>query len=80
VYCLVARTAPHYLLYYHSGYARLSLQRYGLDAGSLADPLVHLTNAAMQKKHPDYCKQVRVWPFSSDVLHTVLKSIHSCKS
>jgi Tubulin-tyrosine ligase family len=55
---LIARTAPHYLLYYHSGYARLSLVPYGLDAAALADPLVHLTNAAMQKKHPSYSDQV----------------------
>ena len=54
-YLLVARNDPTYLAYYHSGYCRLTLEKYDLSS-SLEDPLVHLTNAAIQKKHPMYDK------------------------
>jgi hypothetical protein len=54
VYCLVARTSP-WLLYFHSGYLRLSLDEYSLE--SFTDPSqrhVHLTNASVMKNHPEY--------------------------
>jgi hypothetical protein len=54
VYCLVARTSP-WVLYFHHGYLRLSLDEYSLE--SATDPenrYVHLTNASVQKKHPEY--------------------------
>jgi hypothetical protein len=56
-FCLVARTAPSWLLYFHHGFARLSLEEYSLD--SAADPMqrhVHLTNVSVQKAHPNYTK------------------------
>ena len=60
-YCLVARTAPHALVLYHGGYVRLSLEGYTLDEARLGDQFVHLTNAAVQKKHADYGARQSIW-------------------
>lgn len=52
-YMLVACNEPKYVVYYHRGYCRLSLQPYSTSV-SLDDTFVHLTNASIQKKHPNY--------------------------
>jgi len=49
-YCLVARTAPH-ACYFHMGYVRRSMCAYSDD---YSNQFVHLTNAAVQKKHGEY--------------------------
>lgn len=50
-YCLIARTTPH-LWYFHPGYCKVALEPYaGADAGNR---FAHLTNACVQKTHPDY--------------------------
>ncbi|KRX01017.1 hypothetical protein PPERSA_09623 [Pseudocohnilembus persalinus] len=56
-YVLVAQVEP-FLVFFHHGYLRLSLNEYTtLDSQSVMDQnlqLTHLTNAAIQKNHPDY--------------------------
>jgi len=51
VYCLLSCTAPH-IWFFHPGYCRVALGHYDLD--SLSDRFAHLTNASVQKAHPDY--------------------------
>ena len=51
-YVLVVSNKPHFAAVFRGGYARVSLSEYSLEA--LDDRLVHLTNAAVQKKHPEY--------------------------
>ena len=62
-YCLVARTEPTALVYYGPGYARLSLEQFTAGDDKIGDNFVHLTNAAIQKKHPDYKekKEETIW-------------------
>ena len=42
---------------------RFTLCPYSYDENTIGDPLVHLTNAAVQKKHPSYAdrKETQVW-------------------
>ena len=61
VYALIARTAPTMLVYYHQGYVRLSLEGYTMDDDRLDDRFVHLTNAAVQKKHAEYVAVRCLW-------------------
>eukprot|EP00929_Paragymnodinium_shiwhaense_P058983 TRINITY_DN29527_c0_g1_i1.p1 TRINITY_DN29527_c0_g1~~TRINITY_DN29527_c0_g1_i1.p1 ORF type:complete len:689 (+),score=126.76 TRINITY_DN29527_c0_g1_i1:53-2068(+) len=49
-YCLVARTDPHLWLF-HPGYCKVSLEAYSAD---FSNRFAHLTNACVQKQHPDY--------------------------
>merc|ERR1712216_1080653 len=51
-YCLVARTAPHHLWLFHPGYCKVALEKY--DASNFDNKFQHLTNACVQKSHPDY--------------------------
>ena len=54
-YCLVSQCDDtNVVAYYHEGYARVSLVDYTTTDASLKNNLVHLTNIAIQKKHPDY--------------------------
>jgi len=53
-YMLVARTSPHYIVFYHPGYCRMTLKRFSMSPESLEDPATHLTNAAVQKKTEGY--------------------------
>ncbi|CAN0339753.1 unnamed protein product, partial [Ectocarpus fasciculatus] len=53
-YMLVARTDPGYLAFYHPGYCRFTMLPYSYDPANAGDPFIHLTNAAVQKKHPNY--------------------------
>jgi hypothetical protein len=39
---------------------RRTLKRYSYDVNTLGDPFVHLTNAAIQKKHPTYETQKEI--------------------
>ena len=59
-YMLIACNDPFYTVYYHPGYCRLALKRYCTTAESLLDPMVHLTNASVQKKDPNYDKDSQV--------------------
>ena len=53
-FMLVASTQP-YLVLYNSGYARLSLNEFTLSNFEEAgEKITHLTNNAVQKKHPEY--------------------------
>jgi len=59
----VANAKPLVALY-HEGYLRLSLRDY--DATNLSGKegrIIHLTNAAVQKKHPDFKakKEETIW-------------------
>lgn len=55
-YMLIASNDP-YRVYYHPGYCRRTLKPYSDDLATIQDPLIHLTNAAVQKKHPEYDSQ-----------------------
>lgn len=78
VYCLYART-NEYLLYYRGGYARLTLEPYTVAMSTLSDPLIHLTNAAQQKKHPLYGehKGQHIWSLKQVSDHLVEKGVVS---
>lgn len=41
-------------LFYHPGYVRRSIVEFDMSEDKIGDNFVHLTNAAIQKKHPDY--------------------------
>lgn len=74
-YVLVANAKPLVALY-HEGYLRLSLKDY--DPTTLTGKegrVIHLTNAAVQKKHPDFKakKEDTIWSmdtFKSYVMKT----------
>ena len=51
-YVLVVATKPHFVAVFRGGYVRLSLSEFSLE--DVGDRFVHLTNAAVQKKHPEY--------------------------
>lgn len=53
-FLLVARTDPAFLAFHHPGYCRLALTPYSADPSTLGNNLMHLTNAAVQKKGPAY--------------------------
>ncbi len=54
-YCLVSRCdAGNLRAFFHEGYARVGLVDYDCDDSKLGDDLVHLTNIAVQRRHPDY--------------------------
>jgi hypothetical protein len=53
-FLLVAAAKPHWVVLYGDGYVRASLTPYSADAESLGDRFMHLTNAAVQKKHADF--------------------------
>jgi hypothetical protein len=56
-YMLVARCDPTYLAFYHPGYCRFTLMPYSYDPAFATDPFIHLTNNAIQKKHPSYAER-----------------------
>lgn len=53
-YLLVARNDPSYMCFFHPGYCRLTTRAYDDSIENLSDPIIHLTNASLQKKDPDY--------------------------
>ena len=56
-YCLISKCDNNNLIaYYHHGYTRVSLVDYETTDSSLSNNLVHLTNIAIQRQHPDYEK------------------------
>ena len=61
VYMLIIAAKP-YLVFYHSGYIRLSCVPFVLDND---DMHTHLTNQFIQKQHPSYqeVKETTVWNF-----------------
>lgn len=55
-FMLIACTKP-YLVLTHTGYARISLEEYGTEgfgSGTKEDRACHMTNASVQKFHPDF--------------------------
>ena len=63
-FALIARTEPWLVMRYDDYYLRFSLNQYDLHSEDLC---THLTNAAIQKKHPDYktLKETSIYPKSS---------------
>lgn len=56
-YCLVSRCDEgNVIAYFHEGYARVGLVDYDASDAKIGDDLVHLTNIAVQRRHPDYEK------------------------
>lgn len=71
-YCLVARTEPA-LWYFRPGYCKVALERY--DPEDLDNRYAHLTNACVQKSHPQYRELHRgkhIW--SEDEVEAELRS------
>ncbi|CAN0150495.1 unnamed protein product, partial [Ectocarpus sp. 13 AM-2016] len=58
LYVLVTSFNPLTVWLYNGGFARFSGTRYCTDRAALANPYVHLTNVAIQKKSEDYDKEV----------------------
>jgi len=64
-YCLVARTEPH-LWFFHPGYCKVALEQYDSSRCDFSDDtarFAHLTNACVQRSHPDYAnrKGQHIW-------------------
>ena len=54
-YCLVSKCDEGNLIaYFHEGYARVGLVDYDSSDAKLGNDLVHLTNIAVQRRHPEY--------------------------
>lgn len=51
MYCLIARTQPHLWLF-HPGYCKVALDSY--DEVDVTNTYAHLTNACVQRAHPQY--------------------------
>jgi len=56
-FMLVANTTPYLVLGHNEFYARLSCEEYSTHEDKRGDRFVHLTNVAVQRKHPDYSTQ-----------------------
>lgn len=52
IYMLIAKAANPALVFYHEGYCRLSHEKF--EMGRFDNLQMHLTNAAVQRKHPDH--------------------------
>eukprot|EP00762_Andalucia_godoyi_P002287 ANDGO_07586.mRNA.1 putative alpha-tubulin polyglutamylase Ttll1 len=63
IYMFIASVKPA-LVFYHEGYCRLSHCEYSAD--DLENPMVHLTNAAIQRKHPEHKEKGEdtIWTFA----------------
>ena len=55
-YMLVARNDPSYMCFFHPGYCRLTTKPYDDSIENLSDPIIHLTNASLQKKNGSYAE------------------------
>jgi len=54
VYMIIICTKPYFVVY-NEGYCRISLHEYNLeDFNTKEGKITHMTNASVQKKHPDY--------------------------
>jgi hypothetical protein len=74
-YCLVSRCDDGNLIaYFHEGYARVGLVDYDPSDAKIGDDLVHLTNIAVQRRHPDYEKLKDQAVMSMANLQTALAS------
>lgn len=70
MYALVVSYRPLKVYMYSRGFARLCAAKYSMTSASLDDPVVHLTNVAVQKKGAEYnqrhggkfpLKNLRMW-------------------
>ena len=74
-YCLVSRCDDGNLIaYFHEGYARVGLVDYDPSDAKIGDDLVHLTNIAVQRRHPEYEKLKDQAVMSMANLQTALAS------
>ena len=58
-YILLARTSPHYLVFYHEGYLRLSVKEFDMNGGRE----VHLTNSHVQTSAKEFSFSNHFWSF-----------------
>ncbi len=76
---LIASTKPMFVLFHH-GYCRLCLNDYSLDVNEKdeLDKLAHITNNAIQKKHPDYAnlKETSIWSMRALEVNLYLSEIN----
>lgn len=63
-FCLVARTSPQ-LWFFAPGYCKVALEPY--DIADLDSRFAHLTNAHVQKAHPEYKSRrgAHIWPVAA---------------
>ncbi|CAM9615612.1 unnamed protein product [Ectocarpus sp. 4 AP-2014] len=74
LYVLVTSFNPLTVWLYNGGFARFSGTRYCTDRAALANPYVHLTNVAIQKKSEDYDKEIGCkWDLQSLKMFLTLK-------
>ena len=58
-YILVAKTSPHYLVFYHDGYLRLSVKDFDIHG----ERAVHLTNSHVQTTVDGFSSNKHFWSF-----------------
>ena len=58
-FILIAQTSPHYLVFYHDGYVRISIKEFDIQG----DRDVHITNSQIQKTVPGFSLDKYFWSF-----------------
>lgn len=68
-YMLIGSTKP-FIAFFKPGYVRLSLEKYDVNVfeNTQESKFIHLTNQAVQKKHPEYNDRVEETTISMEEL------------
>ena len=74
IYVLVLSYNPLRVYVNRSGFARFSMSRFTMNKDQVGNNLIHLTNVAIQKKGPQYSKNVGMkWPLNNLKVHCQAK-------